>query len=292
MVNCCIILPAGACFLIFHFQKTTIMNAEKILQSNLLDILFENRNKQYGAYALRSQYNKQLYKALGFIFFITVLILLLSQVKKEVERSLIFTIPETEITVLPPEIPIPPVVPKAPAPRQSGSSTPTAVFTSNLIVTRDSLSTIPLPSNLDSMAIGTTPLAGIGKKLIGVEPGPVEIKKEGPVVDRVDKETPLPYAEVMPEFPGGKNALQKFLERNLKSPADIEAGESVSVRITFIVGYDGMLKRFEITEDGGRLFNNEVIRVLKKMPQWVPGKSRGENVSVYYTIPVKFTATE
>ncbi len=269
------------------------MNAEKILQSNLLDILFENRNKQYGAYALRSQYNKQLYKALGFIFIITILILLLSQVKKDVVKSFVFIIPDPKPILLPvPDIPIPPVVPKAPAPRPSGSNSSTTAFTSNLIVTADSLSKIPLPANLDSMAIGTISQAGKGKKIIGVESGPVEIKKDGPDVNGADKEMPLPFAEVMPEFPGGKNALQKFLERNLQSPGDIDAGDFVSVKIRFIVGYDGVLKGFQLVEDGGKLFNNEVIRVLKKMPQWIPGKSRGENVSVYYTIPVKFTASE
>ncbi|MEO7265948.1 MAG: energy transducer TonB [Ferruginibacter sp.] len=269
------------------------MNAEKILQSNLLDILFENRNKLYGAYALRSQYNRQLYKALGFIFLLTVIILLLSQVKNDVVKSFVFAMPGPEPTSLPvPDKPIPPVVPRAPAPRPSGSNASATVFTSNVVITADSLSKIPLPANLDSIAIGTISQPGNGKKLIGQEPGPVEIKKEGSDVNEVDKETPLPFAEVMPEFPGGQKALQTFLEKNLKSPADIDAGDFVSVKIKFIVGYDGVLKGFQLVEDGGKIFNNEVIRVLKKMPQWIPGKSRGENVSVYYTIPVKFTGME
>jgi hypothetical protein len=58
------------------------------------------------------------------------------------------------------------------------------------------------------------------------------------------------------------------------------------------VGYDGKLKKFEVQQDGGKVFNEEVIRVLKKMPDWIPGKTKGENVSVYYAIPVKFLATE
>jgi protein TonB len=268
------------------------MNAEKILQSNLLDILFENRNKQYGAYALRRQYNKQLYKALGFIFLITVLMLLLSQVRKVVEKSFIYKIKETEITVLPPEIPRPPVVPKAPAPRPAGANAATVPFTNNLRITKDSMDIIPLPANLDSVAIGSVSSPGDGKKIIGQGAGPIVGRGENTVIEAIDKEKPLPFAEVMPAFPGGKNALQKFLEKNLKSPADIEEGDFVSVKIKFIVGYDGVLKGFELVEDGGKLFNNEVIRVLKKMPQWIPGKSKGENVSVYYTIPVKFTAAE
>ncbi len=99
-------------------------------------------------------------------------------------------------------------------------------------------------------------------------------------------------AEVMPAYPGGMEALRKFLQRNLQNPEDLEAGQVVAVKIKFVVGYDGKLKSFEIIEDGGKPFNNEVIRVLKKMPMWTPGKSNGENVSVYYSIPVKFTAAE
>ena len=66
----------------------------------------------------------------------------------------------------------------------------------------------------------------------------------------------------------------------------------MSVKVTFVVGYEGKLKGFKITEDGGEVFNKEVIRVLKKMPDWIPGKANGENVSVYYTIPVKFTGAD
>jgi periplasmic protein TonB len=68
----------------------------------------------------------------------------------------------------------------------------------------------------------------------------------------------------------------------------MEEGETVSVKIRFVVGYDGKLKSFVTAQDGGDEFNTEVIRVLKKMPDWVPGKSNGQNVSVYFTIPVKF----
>jgi protein TonB len=68
----------------------------------------------------------------------------------------------------------------------------------------------------------------------------------------------------------------------------LEDGELISVKVKVIVGYDGKLKNFELVQDGGTEFNNEVIRVLKKMPAWKPGKSKDQNVSVYYTIPVKF----
>ncbi|MEO6406125.1 MAG: energy transducer TonB [Ferruginibacter sp.] len=266
------------------------MKAEYILQSNLLDILFENRNKQYGAYQLRSSYNRQLYKALGFVFVITTGMLFLSQLKSKEIREIIFDIPPTDVVKLPiPEAP--PTPQKVNPPKPSGAPEASTAFPSHITLTTDSTQVSLLPANLDSVAIGSSNIPGTGKKIIGEAPGPVEPAR-GPMANVVDKLTPLSFAEVMPEFPGGKNALQKFLERNLNSPTEIEMGESVSVKIKFVVGYDGVLKGFEIVEDGGKLFNNEVVRVLKKMPQWIPGKSRGESVSVYYTIPVKFTAQD
>ncbi|MBK8611726.1 MAG: energy transducer TonB [Chitinophagaceae bacterium] len=78
------------------------------------------------------------------------------------------------------------------------------------------------------------------------------------------------------------------MKDNLQNPYDWENGETVSVQIKFVVGYDGKLQRFETQLDGGALYNKEVIRVLKKMPDWTPGVAGGEKVSVYYTIPVKF----
>ena len=69
-------------------------------------------------------------------------------------------------------------------------------------------------------------------------------------------------------------------------------GESVKVVIRFVVGHDGKLKSFDIIQDGGDEFDKEVIRVVKKMPDWTPGRSSGRAVSVYYLIPIKFIAMD
>ena len=104
----------------------------------------------------------------------------------------------------------------------------------------------------------------------------------------IDPSIPVSNPDVMPSFPGGMEALKKFLEKNLKNPTEMNAEETITVRVKFIVGYDGMLKGFEVMQDGGEEFNQEVIRVLKKMPAWNPGKAHGENVSVMYSLPVVF----
>ena len=64
----------------------------------------------------------------------------------------------------------------------------------------------------------------------------------------------------------------------------------MSVKIKFVVNYSGKLESFDVLKSGGMAFDNEVLRVLKNMPLWIPGKSNGENVSVYYVVPVKFTS--
>jgi len=96
----------------------------------------------------------------------------------------------------------------------------------------------------------------------------------------------------MPSYPGGMDALRNFLVRNLENPRDMEEGEVANVKVKFVVGSNGELQSFVTVQDGGNEFNREVMRVLKKMPNWVPGKSKGQNVSVFYTIPIKFISAD
>jgi protein TonB len=98
---------------------------------------------------------------------------------------------------------------------------------------------------------------------------------------------PVEVAEIMPQYPGGVQALLSFLKKNIHSP-NIEEGEDISVKIEFVVNYDGTLENFIVIKSGGDIFDTEVLRVLRKMPLWIPGKSKGKNITVHYTVPVKF----
>lgn len=130
--------------------------------------------------------------------------------------------------------------------------------------------------------------ATIGEPVAGV----IGIGVTKPSAPAIDATEPISNPEHEPEFPGGVKALRKFLERNLTNPTEMTEGEMVAVHVKFVVGYDGKLQKFTVIKDGGVIFNNEVIRVLKKMPQWIPGKSNGKNVAVYFTIPIKFVSAD
>lgn len=272
------------------------METEAILQSDVLDIIFEHRNKDYGAYPLRKFYNNRLYKALGGVFMLVLVLCLVNYLQPH-KKELMASVPYEEPRYIPPPKHDPPAKPKDPLQPQKPvvpkMPVPTHAFTTVQIVPNH----IPTTSisTLDSSQIGTHTVKTPGNTFVPVTPK----TPEGPggsgsatTMPPVDKTTPIFVAEVMPEFPGGPDALRKFLEKNLQTPPELDAGQSASVKIRFVVGFDGKLKSFEATEDAGSVFNNEVIRVLKKMPQWIPGKTRGENVSVYYVLPVKFVATE
>ena len=107
-----------------------------------------------------------------------------------------------------------------------------------------------------------------------------------------DNDNPYNNPDEPALFPGGEKELIRFLQRNLHSPKGLEEDEAVHVKIKFVVGFDGNLQSFTVLQDGGEDFNMEVIRVLKKMPKWNPGKKGGRNVPVYHILPVKFTAAE
>jgi protein TonB len=108
----------------------------------------------------------------------------------------------------------------------------------------------------------------------------------------IDRTSPVngDAVDVLPAYPGGIEALREFLLKHLETPDELQRGETVSVRVKFVVDYTGKLTRFETLQND--VYNKEVLRVLKKMPDWVPGKTKGENVSVYYVMPVRFETSD
>ena len=94
----------------------------------------------------------------------------------------------------------------------------------------------------------------------------------------------------MPEFPGGQQALFKFLSENVKYPVIAqENGIQGRVICQFVVNRDGSIVDVEVVRSAGDAsLDKEAVRVIKSMPKWKPGKQRGKAVRVKYTLPVNF----
>ncbi len=276
------------------------MNKDLILKTDILDIIFEKRNKAYGAYDLRRFYPDRLKLALGLMLaaaaIFSAFALVPPKQNNEVVKVIIKDEPRfTRVDETPGEKPKKQEIKKA----ETAKAEPKKIlssqrrFISKITIADRGVKTDSIKTLLPIDNIGTKDIANNhpGPFLITpVKTEPAGDGKPGQAVS-VDKSIPMDedMVEVLPSYPGGMEALKKFLEKHLQTPTDMEPGETVSVRVKFVVDYAGKLKSFAPLADGGQAYNNEVIRVLKKMPDWVPGKAKGENVSVYYVIPVKFT---
>ena len=266
------------------------------MKSDIIDILFEHKNKAYGAYELRKHYESRMQKALAVMLGMAAVVSLLAFIpRKEKNHLPPLTYIDHRIADLKqpekkkPEVKVEKIVkPNNPA---SNPLTSTVVFVPNKDP-KDSIKT--LDPNL-AITGATDPVDPNGGPAVVIPVGagtsdPVEPVK--PVTPPVVNSSPIEDPDFMPTFPGGMDALHRFLERNLQNPQDLEQGETKSVHVRFVVGIDGKLRGFESEGEVDKVFYQEVVRVLKKMPVWTPGKAKGENVSVYYRIPVRFVAAE
>lgn len=109
-------------------------------------------------------------------------------------------------------------------------------------------------------------------------------------VEEEEEEVVFVVVETMPEFPGGQQALFKYLSENVRYPVIAqENGIQGRVICQFVVNKDGAIVDVEVVRSGGDpSLDKEAIRVIKSMPKWNPGKQRGKAVRVKYTVPVNF----
>jgi periplasmic protein TonB len=111
------------------------------------------------------------------------------------------------------------------------------------------------------------------------------VTKETPAVT-----APLTIVEEMPFYKGGKEAMNAFIQKNIKYPiAEKNAKIQGTVFITFIVEVDGSLSGVGLLRGIAVGCDTEALRIVKLMPKWVPGKQKGKTVPVAYTLPIKFS---
>ncbi len=281
--------------------KIKNMKAEAIMQSNLLDIIFENRNKEYGAYPLRKYYSNRLYQAIAFTLALAALFSILMKWNSSnrntfipllVSDTIILTPPPVEKTIKPVEKVIKPVEKVAvagpkPAVQQVQSTVP--------VITRDSVTTMPTIKDIDKATIGLTNIKGvqdvgtvINKKIEVIGNGG---KGNGKALDD-DDIIEGAIVERMPEFPGGKDALVRYLLRNINQPNDLELSDKLVIIAEFVVNKQGDIDNIKITQHARKDIEDNVVKVISKMPRWKPGFQNGKNVSVYYSLPITFISND
>jgi len=244
------------------------MNKETILQSNLLNIIFDNRNKDYGAYTLRKNYNKRIEIALFLMILSCIafcLLFLLKDNSSALKNSVPIFVPDKTISKYKLESYENKSVAKISHHKKEAPPKIVAATNINkLSATQPEI--LSSPSGELSAKIDFPSVAGNENTAAkGINP-------EAVVMPVISKAGPVETAEVMPTYPGGIKALLAFLRKNLRAPEEIADGNEISVKIKFIVNYNGRLEGFDVIKSGGTVFDEEVLRVLRKCHCGFPEK--------------------
>ena len=110
-----------------------------------------------------------------------------------------------------------------------------------------------------------------------------------PKIQNVTNEDVFIMVEEMPQYPGGEETLRKFIANNVKYPvAATDSSIQGKVFVAFVVEKDGSIGRARIARGVEPSLDEEALRVVNSLPTWIPGKQRGQNVAVSFTIPINF----
>ncbi|HKM44314.1 MAG TPA: TonB family protein, partial [Dysgonamonadaceae bacterium] len=114
-------------------------------------------------------------------------------------------------------------------------------------------------------------------------------KTTAPQISKDAPDEVFVVVENQPEYPGGMEALMKFLSENIRYPVEaMKSGKQGRVITSFIINKDGSISDIKIVRGVDPLLDAEAIRVIEMMPKWKPGTQRGQNVNVRFTMPVVF----
>jgi periplasmic protein TonB len=270
------------------------MEVNKILTADILDIIFEGRNKEYGAYDLRKSYNKRLVKALIgtaaiiLLLFIAYFLSNLDSGKKKV-AMVVQDVQLEEVKEEKKNEPPPPPPPKVEPPKVE-----MAKFTPPKIVKDEEVKQEEKPpeqEKLEDTKIGTVNQEGVKDEGITAPPvsdagkGVVEAPKETEDYDKT-----FTKVEIESEYPGGPSAWQRYLNKNFRYPDEAVNNEiQGTVVVQFIVDKEGNVSDVQAISgpDQGGL-REEAVRVIKKSGKWTPAVQNGRQVKSYKKQPIVF----
>ena len=252
--------------------------AEKT-KSDIDEIVFENRNKAYGAYYLRKAYNKYVTRAL----ITSVVLLLLGALipffvfKQALSHNTTKEISAEFANLDVPKDEAPPPPPPPPPPAEIEQK---VKFTAP-VVTTDTLEDTGMLNQDDLNKQSTNTVITEDQEIIIDETENEVIEQVAPV---------LTIVELMPGFNGGEEEMYKWLANNIKYPQVAkETGISGTVVVTFVVERDGGITNVQVLKDIGGGCGDEALRVVKAMPKWKAGKQNGVPVRVQFNLPIRFT---
>lgn len=274
-------------------------NLANLNSTEWCDIVFESKNKAYGAFQLRQSSWKRHLMAFGIIVAGVVFLSFLPQIMASVKaksaaiRTEInddYVMSEIEhkeeliAEALPPEMPEPPKYIKM------DKFVPMTIVDDDLVKEEDDA-----PKSMTDLVESDAAIGAFTVENGSTDPDAVRKEFEKSVISegsgKGKDDTPevLVTAQFMPQFPGGEAEMYKFIRENLTYPiVEQEMGNHGRVTIKFVVSKTGEITDIKVMKGVSPGCDREAINVVKKMPKWIPGKQQGVPVAVYFNLPIVF----
>ena len=261
------------------------------------DLVFEGRNKAYGAFELRQSSPKRHNIAMIIIIVVAViafsvpaLIRFVTPEKVEeamTEVTTLSKLPEAEVKKNEDLKPLAPETPPPPPLKSSIKFTAPVIKKDEEVSEEDEIKSQDELAKNDKVAISIADVKG-NDEINGADIADFKevVRPEAP---KEEKEVPYQAVEQMPQFPGGDAELMKYIQDHLKYPViAAENGILGRVIVRFVVSKTGEIQDVTVLRGVDSSLDKEAVRVIKSMPKWIPGKQNGNNVAVYFTVPVMF----
>jgi periplasmic protein TonB len=274
------------------------MEKNSILNADILDIIFDGKNKLYGAYELRKTYNKRLAKATFFTIILVIFAFLGTVYSSMAGKNKSGVVDVIDISMRDvkkvdplPVVPPPPtlkIIP-LPEPNQVKFEVP-RIVKDELVSEDEKIEDITDDKQISSKTIESenktqviqAPVEDNGSRVVEAP----KAKEEDIVFLRVENEA---------QFPGGQQAWAGYLKKNLDPDTPVQNGApagTYQVVVKFIVSKDGSISNVNAETKYGFGMEEEAIKIITRGPKWIPALQNGRNVNAYRSQPVTFIVTE
>lgn len=270
------------------------MEPNKILTADILDIVFEGRNKEYGAYELRRTYRKRLIIAIASMFGLFVLLFvgyLLANTFSGSDKDKAVVVQDVQLEEIKQEEKEEPPPPPPPAPPPP-PKIEVAKFTPPVIVKDEEVKEDEKPPEIEKLEetkIDVFNQEGIKDE--GIVAPPIDDGKgvvEAPKRDETDYDQTFTKVEIESSYPGGAAAWTRYLIKTLRYPQEAQDQEvQGAVVVQFIVDKEGVVSDVQAVSGPNEL-RDEAVRVIKKSGKWTPAVQNGRKVKSYKKQPILF----
>lgn len=276
------------------------MSQIDLIDNRWSDLMFENRNKEYGAYVLRRQTTSRNIKsiiAVLILFAIVMVYMVAKNAYDDYQKAHMAQTQVTELTALAEQKKEAKVERKEIVKQEKVEQVVEKVkssikFTAPVIKKDDEVRPEDEMKSQDEI-MNSKVAVGFANVIGNDESGEVLKAKEmiinEPVKPKEEENKVFDVVEQMPSFPGGMAALMAYLQKSIKYPPVAEEnGIQGRVVCTFVVERDGSVTDVRVAKSVDPSLDKEAVRVVSAMPKWIPGKQNGQSVRVKYTLPVTF----